>query len=102
MLHRTFLADSAQCIYYTVASDWLSAPFSPCAPRTLLRVSLLMRYACLELTCGSTTASSAPCFTQRRTVVSSTRRIRATSETVKRSLISFLLLFFGHHRGNQG
>src|SRR5215472_8150604 len=43
-------------------------------------------------TCGRMTASNVPCLTQRRTVVLSTRKMSATSDTVNSSLIPNSLL----------
>ena len=48
-------------------------------------VDLLILYACLFPRCGSVIASNAPLLIQRLTVVSSTRKRRATSRTVNNS-----------------
>src|SRR6266516_7101107 len=53
----------------------------------LSRVDFLIRYAWRFPRCGSVIASRAPLLIQRLTVVSSTRRRRATSRTVKRSFL---------------
>ncbi len=51
-------------------------------------MDFLMRYACRRPLWGKVMASNAPLLIQRRTVVSSTRKRRATSRTVNNSSIS--------------